>query len=104
MYSAGCAGAFDLFLVVPAWTRRSQDFHADLLLSELPCLANGRNVDIDRVSFYFSSTVDHRVLAGVGPSTADADLRAERQNIRVGSHGSLARFRAGGGFSFDRVR
>src|SRR5437870_1281767 len=42
-----------------------EDLYRDLLLSELPCFANGGDVDIDRVPFDLSSGVDDCVLAGV---------------------------------------
>jgi len=81
-----------------------ENLHLDLSLSELRGLANGRHVDIDHVPFDVSSTIDDRVIAGVCPGASDADLRAERQNVWVGSHGSFARFRPVGRFSLDRYR
>src|SRR2546428_10952312 len=81
-----------------------EDLYRDLLLSELPCFANGGDVDIDRVPFDLSSGVGDCVLTGVNPGISDANLRAEWQNFRIGAHSSLIRFRSAGGFSSDGIR
>ena len=67
-----------------------EDLYRDLLLSELPRFANGRDVDIDRVPFDLSSGVDDCVLTGVNPGISVTNLRAEWQNFRIGAHSSLA--------------